>query len=109
MIGRAHGADSVEIEEAAAAPCFIAHYRRRGRLVGVFAAGVPRAIGRARRELNGAPGSDGANGLPRPRVHGKREWGFPNVIEHAAGFPSPDRAAGTPAADTRRTADKGER
>jgi 3-phenylpropionate/trans-cinnamate dioxygenase ferredoxin reductase component len=84
MIGRANAADSVEIEEAAPSPCFIAYYRRRGRLVGVFAAGVPRAIGRARRELNGAPGSDGANGLPRPpeRVQPKREWALPNVIEH---------------------------
>ena len=84
MIGRAHGADSVEIEEAAPSPGFIAHYRRRGRLVGVFAAGVPRAIGRARRELQRAPESDG-NGLARPpaRVHGRHEFAYPNVVELA--------------------------
>jgi NADPH-dependent 2,4-dienoyl-CoA reductase/sulfur reductase-like enzyme len=110
MIGRVHGADSVEIEEAVPSPCFIAHYRRRGRLVGVFAAGVSRAIGRARRELEGAPESDGANGLPRPpeRVHGRREFAYPDVIELARGFPTPNRAGGTRAADTRRTAGKGE-
>jgi NADPH-dependent 2,4-dienoyl-CoA reductase/sulfur reductase-like enzyme len=87
MIGRAHGADSVEIEEAAPSPCFIAHYRRRGRLVGVFAAGVPRAIGRARRELQRAPESDGAGKWPRPpeRVHGAREFVSPNVVELAGG------------------------
>jgi NADPH-dependent 2,4-dienoyl-CoA reductase/sulfur reductase-like enzyme len=81
MIGRAHGADSVEIEEAAPSPCFIAHYRRRGRLVGVFAAGVPRAIGRARRELE----SDGASGVPRSpeRVRARREFAYPSVIELA--------------------------
>jgi hypothetical protein len=45
MIGRVHGAQSVEIEETAPSPAFIARYRRWGRLVGVFAAGVPRAIG----------------------------------------------------------------
>jgi 3-phenylpropionate/trans-cinnamate dioxygenase ferredoxin reductase component len=84
MIGRAHGADSVEIEEAEPSPCFIAHYRRRGRLVGVFAAGVPRAIGRARRELQRAPERDG-NGLARPpaRVHGRHEFAYPNVVELA--------------------------
>jgi 3-phenylpropionate/trans-cinnamate dioxygenase ferredoxin reductase component len=87
MIGRVHGADSVEIEEAVPSPRFLAHYRRRGRLVGVFAAGVPRAIGRARRELEGAPDSDGANGLPRPleRIHGRRELAYPNVVELARG------------------------
>jgi hypothetical protein len=85
MIGRAHRADSVEIEEAVPSPCFIAQYRRRGRLVGVFAAGVPRAIGRARRELNGTPESDGGNGSPRPpeRVHPRRELAYPNVVELA--------------------------
>jgi 3-phenylpropionate/trans-cinnamate dioxygenase ferredoxin reductase subunit len=87
MIGRVHGADSVEIEEVAASPCFIAHYRRRGRLVGVFAAGVPGAIGRARRELQRAPESDGASTLPRPpeRVHPRRELAHPNVVELARG------------------------
>jgi 3-phenylpropionate/trans-cinnamate dioxygenase ferredoxin reductase component len=79
MIGRAHGADSVEIEEADPAPCFIAHYRRRGRLVGVFAAGVPRALGRARCELQRAPESDGAGEIPRPpeRVHRGACWRTP--------------------------------
>jgi NADPH-dependent 2,4-dienoyl-CoA reductase/sulfur reductase-like enzyme len=87
MIGRAHAAHSVEIEEAQPSPCFIAHYRRRGGLVGVFAAGVPRAIGRARRELQGAPESDGANGLPRlrDRVHRRHELAYPNVVELARG------------------------
>jgi NADPH-dependent 2,4-dienoyl-CoA reductase/sulfur reductase-like enzyme len=85
MIGCAHAATSVEIEDAEPSPCFIAQYRRRGRLVGLFAAGVPRAIARARRELDSAPASDGPNGLPRPRVHGKRAWAFPNVIEQTAG------------------------
>ncbi len=111
MIGRVHGADSVEIEDAAPLPCFIAQYRRRGRLVGAFTAGVPRAIGRARRELKGVPESDGANGLPRPpeRVHGRREWAFPDVIEIAGGLPAPNRAAGRRAADARLTAGKGVR
>jgi 3-phenylpropionate/trans-cinnamate dioxygenase ferredoxin reductase subunit len=85
MMGRAHIADSVEIEDAAPSPCFIAHYRRRGRLVGVFAAGVPRAIGRARRELQCAPESDGASELARPpaRVHRRREFAYPDVVELA--------------------------
>jgi 3-phenylpropionate/trans-cinnamate dioxygenase ferredoxin reductase component len=110
MIGRAHGADSVEIEEAAPSPSFIARYRRRGRLVGVFAAGVPRAIGRARRELEGAPESDGAKGLPLPpeRVHRRREFAYPDVIEHAR-LLTPNRAVARYAAETRRTAGKGER
>jgi 3-phenylpropionate/trans-cinnamate dioxygenase ferredoxin reductase subunit len=86
MIGRAHVAHSVEMEEAQPSPCFVAHYRRRGRLVGVFAAGVPRAIGRARRELDRAPESDGAGRLPRPsvRVRGRHELAYPNVVERTA-------------------------
>jgi 3-phenylpropionate/trans-cinnamate dioxygenase ferredoxin reductase component len=85
MIGRAHGADSVEIEDAAPSPSFVARYRRRGRLVGVFAAGVPRAIGRARRELE-APASS-ANGLTQPpgRVRSRREFACPDVVEQARG------------------------
>jgi 3-phenylpropionate/trans-cinnamate dioxygenase ferredoxin reductase component len=85
MIGRVHGAQTVEIEEAEPSPAFIARYRRRGRLVGVFAAGVPRAIGRARRELE-APVSS-ANGLTQPpeRVRSRREFACPDVVEQARG------------------------
>jgi 3-phenylpropionate/trans-cinnamate dioxygenase ferredoxin reductase component len=85
MIGRVHGAQTVEIEEAEPSPAFIARYRRRGRLVGVFAAGVPRAIGRARRELEAPASSGDANGLPRPpeRVRSRREFARPDVIEQA--------------------------
>jgi NADPH-dependent 2,4-dienoyl-CoA reductase/sulfur reductase-like enzyme len=83
MIGRVPSAQTVEIEEAEPSPAFIARYRRRGRLVGVFAAGVPRAIGRARRELE-APASS-ANGLTQPpeRVRSRREFAYPDVIEQA--------------------------
>jgi 3-phenylpropionate/trans-cinnamate dioxygenase ferredoxin reductase component len=83
MIGRVHGGQTVEIEEAEPSPAFIARYRRRGRLVGVFAAGVPQAIGRARRELE-APASS-ANGLTEPpgRVRSRREFACPDVIEQA--------------------------
>jgi 3-phenylpropionate/trans-cinnamate dioxygenase ferredoxin reductase component len=85
MIGRVHSAQTVEIEEAEPSPAFIVRYRRRGRLVGVFAAGVPRAIGRARRELEAPASSGDANGLPRPpeRVRSRREFARPDVIEQA--------------------------
>ena len=46
MIGRTRGADSIEIEDVAPSPCFIARYRRAGRLVGLFATGAPLAVGR---------------------------------------------------------------
>jgi NADPH-dependent 2,4-dienoyl-CoA reductase/sulfur reductase-like enzyme len=110
MIGRVQGANSVEIEEAAPPPSFIARYRRRGRLVGVFAAGVPRVIGRARRALEGASESDGASGLPQPLedVHGRREFANPDVIEHAR-LRAPHPAVRSRATATRRTAGKGER
>lgn len=78
MIGRVHGAQTVEIEEAEPPPAFVARYRRRGRLVGVFAAGVPRAIGRARRELQGV-----APNRPLERVRSRHEFARPDVVEQA--------------------------
>jgi 3-phenylpropionate/trans-cinnamate dioxygenase ferredoxin reductase subunit len=85
MIGRVHGAHTVEIEDAEPSPAFIARYRRRGCLVGVFAAGVPRAIGRARRELETPASTGGANGLTQPpgRLRSRRECECPDVIEQA--------------------------
>jgi NADPH-dependent 2,4-dienoyl-CoA reductase/sulfur reductase-like enzyme len=79
MIGRAHGADSVEIDRRASSPNTGA--------VAVSSASSPRAIGRARRELNGAPESDGASGLPRPpeRVYARRELVYPKVVELSRG------------------------
>jgi 3-phenylpropionate/trans-cinnamate dioxygenase ferredoxin reductase subunit len=50
-VGHAPAWDDVEINETDPAPGFVARYRLDGRLVGVFAAGRPRAIGRARKEL----------------------------------------------------------
>jgi 3-phenylpropionate/trans-cinnamate dioxygenase ferredoxin reductase component len=43
--------DEVEIEDAEDGPEFVARYRLGGRLTGVFAAGRPKAIGLARKEL----------------------------------------------------------
>jgi Reductase C-terminal len=59
MMGRTCGADAVEIEDVKPSPSFVARYRRNGRLVGVFAAGAPRAIALARRELDGATDARG--------------------------------------------------
>jgi 3-phenylpropionate/trans-cinnamate dioxygenase ferredoxin reductase component len=83
MIGRVHGARTVEIEDAEPSPAFVARYRRRGRLVGVFAAGVPRAIGRARRELEAPTSNGGANGSTQPpgRLRSRREFACPDVVE----------------------------
>jgi 3-phenylpropionate/trans-cinnamate dioxygenase ferredoxin reductase subunit len=50
-VGYAPVWDEVEIDETDPAPGFVARYRLDGRLVGVFAAGRPRAIGLARKEL----------------------------------------------------------
>ena len=50
-VGHAPVWDEVEIDDTDPAPGFVARYRLGGRLVGVFAAGRPRAIGRARKEL----------------------------------------------------------
>jgi NADPH-dependent 2,4-dienoyl-CoA reductase/sulfur reductase-like enzyme len=54
-VGYAPAWDEIEIEDADPAPGFVARYRREGRLVAVFAAGQPRAIGAARRELQSTP------------------------------------------------------
>lgn len=61
MIGHVDGADSVEFEDVGAPHCFIARYRRRGRLLGVFASGVPRVVGQARRELERAAQQEGVH------------------------------------------------
>jgi NADPH-dependent 2,4-dienoyl-CoA reductase/sulfur reductase-like enzyme len=50
-VGHAPVWDEVEIDDTDPAPGFVARYRLGGRLVGVFAAGRPRAIGLARKEL----------------------------------------------------------
>jgi 3-phenylpropionate/trans-cinnamate dioxygenase ferredoxin reductase component len=77
MIGRTRGADSVEIEDVAPSPCFIARYRRGGRLVGLFAAGAPRAVAEARREIDGTPGA------PAPPGNAPRVFAYPAVRELA--------------------------
>jgi 3-phenylpropionate/trans-cinnamate dioxygenase ferredoxin reductase subunit len=50
-VGYAPTWDEIEIEDADPGPGFVARYLRDGGLVAVFAAGQPRAIGAARREL----------------------------------------------------------
>ncbi|MEA2250226.1 MAG: hypothetical protein QOG70_468, partial [Solirubrobacteraceae bacterium] len=45
----------IDIEDAGDAHGFVARFRLDGRLLGVFAAGQPRAIGAARRELQSTP------------------------------------------------------
>jgi thioredoxin reductase len=87
LIGRTRSADSLELEEAEPAPGFIARYRRRGRLVAVFAAGAPRAIGQARRELDRSA-SEPETGAPEP-LGGPREFAYPAVIELARGVARP--------------------
>jgi NADPH-dependent 2,4-dienoyl-CoA reductase/sulfur reductase-like enzyme len=54
-VGYAPAWDEIEVEDADPEPGFVARYRREGRLVAVFAAGQPRAIGAARRELQSTP------------------------------------------------------
>jgi NADPH-dependent 2,4-dienoyl-CoA reductase/sulfur reductase-like enzyme len=75
MIGRTRGADSVAIEDVAPSPCFIARYRRNGRLVGLFAAGAPRAVGQARREMDAAPAA------PVRLSETPRQFAYPAVRE----------------------------
>jgi NADPH-dependent 2,4-dienoyl-CoA reductase/sulfur reductase-like enzyme len=77
MIGRTRGADSVEIEDVGPAPSFIARYRRDGRLVGLFAAGAPQAVARARREIDAPPRS------PAPTGETSRQFADPAVRELA--------------------------
>ena len=77
MIGRTQGADSVEIEDVAPSPCFTARYRRNGRLVGLFAAGAPRAVGQARREIDATPRTPALPG------EGPRQFAYPAVRELA--------------------------
>jgi 3-phenylpropionate/trans-cinnamate dioxygenase ferredoxin reductase component len=89
MIGRTRGADSVEIEDAAPSPCFIARYRRNGRLVGLFAAGAPHAVGRARREI------DATAGAPPGRRNSSRQFAYPAVKELARGAGSSSAASPT--------------
>jgi len=86
MVGRTRGADSVEIEDVAPAPGFVARYRRDGRLVGLFAVGAPRAVGQARREIDAAPREPAAVGEP------PRQFAYPAVRELAR------RAGARPAA-----------
>jgi NADPH-dependent 2,4-dienoyl-CoA reductase/sulfur reductase-like enzyme len=50
-VGYAPAWDDIDIEDADDGHGFVARYRLGGRLMGVFAAGQPRAIGAARREL----------------------------------------------------------
>jgi 3-phenylpropionate/trans-cinnamate dioxygenase ferredoxin reductase subunit len=50
-VGHAPAWDAVEIEDADPPGAFVARYRLGGRLVAAFAAGAPRAIAAARREL----------------------------------------------------------
>jgi 3-phenylpropionate/trans-cinnamate dioxygenase ferredoxin reductase component len=87
LIGRTRSADSVELEEAEPAPGLIARYRRQGRLVAVFAAGAPRAIGQASHELDRSP-SEAETGASEP-LGGPREFAYPAVIELARGVARP--------------------
>jgi 3-phenylpropionate/trans-cinnamate dioxygenase ferredoxin reductase subunit len=50
-VGHAVEGDEVLVEDGGAPGCFVAFYRRAGRLVAAFAAGMPRAVAAARREL----------------------------------------------------------
>jgi 3-phenylpropionate/trans-cinnamate dioxygenase ferredoxin reductase component len=75
MIGRTRGADSVEIEDVAPSPCFIARYRHNGRLVGPFAAGAPQAVAQARREIDAAPRA------PARLGESPRQFAYPAVRE----------------------------
>jgi NADPH-dependent 2,4-dienoyl-CoA reductase/sulfur reductase-like enzyme len=77
MIGRTRCADAVEIEDVAPSPCFIARYRRAGRLVGLFAAGAPQAVGQARREIDATPRASAARG------EAARQFAYPAVKELA--------------------------
>ncbi len=79
MVGRTRGAESIEIEDVEPSPCFIARYRRDGRLVGLFAAGVPHAIGQARREI------DAGTHAPVERRNGAHRFAYPAVTEIARG------------------------
>ncbi|MEA2360835.1 MAG: 3-phenylpropionate/trans-cinnamate dioxygenase ferredoxin reductase component [Solirubrobacteraceae bacterium] len=54
-VGYAPAWDEIDIEDAGDAHGFVARFRLDGRLLGVFAAGQPRAIGAARRELQSTP------------------------------------------------------
>ena len=90
MIGGTRGADSVEIEDVAPLPCFIARYRRNGRLVGLFAAGAPQAVGEARREIDATPRA------PVRLGETPRQFAYPAVTEltrrvvaRSAGGPRP--------------------
>jgi 3-phenylpropionate/trans-cinnamate dioxygenase ferredoxin reductase component len=83
MVGRTRSADSVEIDNAEPEPRFVARYRRRGRLVGAFAAGAPRAIGQARREL------ESSEPEPHAPLNGRRQFAYPAVVELARGVAHP--------------------
>jgi NADPH-dependent 2,4-dienoyl-CoA reductase/sulfur reductase-like enzyme len=83
MVGRVHSTQAVEIEEAEADTAFVARYLRRGRLLGVFAAGVPHAIGRARRELAVPATSVSGSARSPERERGRREFALPDVVERA--------------------------
>jgi NADPH-dependent 2,4-dienoyl-CoA reductase/sulfur reductase-like enzyme len=50
-VGHAVEGDEVLVEDGGAPGCFVASYRRAGRLVAAFAGGAPRAVAAARREL----------------------------------------------------------
>jgi len=50
-VGSTDGWDEVELEDGDAPESFVARYRARDRLVAVFAAGQPKAIARARKEI----------------------------------------------------------
>ncbi|MEA2254401.1 MAG: 3-phenylpropionate/trans-cinnamate dioxygenase ferredoxin reductase component [Solirubrobacteraceae bacterium] len=55
FVGYAPVWDEIDVDDADDDGGFVARYRLDGRLMGVFAAGQPRAIGAARRELQSTP------------------------------------------------------